>query len=198
MELSRLDSRILRQNVIIRRQQRRSAGHPIAGRCCNGGFRRMGAGLALLVYVAAALVLPGMHLWRHSGDHEHLAGGIHYTAILHQADHGEHSAAVHVHVDDAAVSVADESLSEVRSFFVPLPRLRPAALLDSSAPFLGHAEGSLAHFARGYLAVFQGLPAPRELPDCKPAPRTTYQTPRRCCTLYGPLGARAPPLTLSS
>lgn len=166
-------------------------------RWCMAGGRRVCAGLSVALYLAAVIVLPGLHLWRHADDHDHVAGGIHYRLNDSSAEphsHDDDHDHDHVAADHDTAEPFDEASSESGSL------LWLGSIDSQHAPenFTVHAAGSLAHFASSYLAPKPGLPAPLSLPACIQAIRTLHQARLARGILRGTLGARAPPSALSA
>ncbi len=157
--------------------------------------RPTGAGLTLLLYLAAAIGLPGLHLWSHVEDHDHHGGGIHF--------HSRYSS--HTRLDTSADHPHPQPKTDRHTEVVPHRDAQPgvdrgpcqlqACELSYPTPLdKGHAAGSLAHFATSYLYSSIEVAAPLSLPIDTPSdlPR---QRDIHVPTLIGPpLGARAPPL----
>lgn len=165
--------------------------------------RRGGAKLAIVLYVAAIIGFPGLHLWHHTDDHDHHAGGIHYRLGPSSAEH-HHDILDDDHEDgedhdhDAADHTTAESSAEDSAAASSLASLRPLVTPHSPADFTGHAEDSLAHFACSYLIPKSGLVKPLCLPACSPATSTFHQSTIAHGILRGASGARAPPMVLSA
>ncbi len=151
---------------------------------------------ALILYVAAALLLPALHLSRHEQPHEHLPHGLRLhplgAAHLYSApgDHGH--AAEHDQPHSHPPDPVPEQRLQLLSLAVGKALLAPP---PSHGSLAGHGLGSLAHFAAGYLAV--------ELPVVPPAWARLALPPPRPLTREVPRSAphrghapRAPPASL--
>lgn len=156
------------------------------------------AWLCVVLYVAGAIGLPSLHLYRHRPDHDHRGGGVHRHAVYsrnldHRHDAASDSLAAHSHeVPDAL----DES--PCRAFSVCAAsgaRAAHARIVPAAEPssLLGHASGSSAHFASAFLKA-------ADVPPCipcgllwgwAPAPEPANRLHLAASAL--PLGARAPP-----
>lgn len=141
---------------------------------------------ALVLYGLCALLLPALHLSSHDRPHDHLPHGLrlhplgaaHLAAAPHDEstpDH-DHGLAPHPH-----------PLSTVLTWSRPLAHPLSGGL---------HGQGSLAHFAAGYVAAspclgLASLPALLLLPPLLPP--TSHARPRALST-HAP---RAPPVLCS-
>lgn len=160
--------------------------------------KRSWSALAALLYLALALVLPGLHLAFHRDDHTHEGGGQHATTafLLSQQragrSHAHGTTAPHTH--RVSLSDGDEHAR------TPTGR---AAVLPTSAdcaapPDLLHGAGSAAHFQSSLLSgtahvilPLAGLLGGEQDPH-DPPPALTRSA------LLSALHARAPPTTSAS
>lgn len=118
-------------------------------------FPRPLSGLAaLILYGACALLLPALHLSSHDRPHDHLPHGLrlHPLGAAHLFADAAHDESVPDHAHGPGPLASPPS--NAPTWAPPQP---PAPLAA------GHGQGSVAHFAAGYLAVSPCV-APAALP----------------------------------
>lgn len=139
---------------------------------CLAESRPLRALAALVLYVAAALLLPALHLTFHDRAHDHLPHGLRLHPL----------GAAHLQAGSA-----DEHSPEHRHSLrhdAPQPQYGPVLSAPPTWPShpVVHGAGSLAHFAAGYVAAAEpavrplyralaALPPPRLFSSWIPVPQ---------------------------
>lgn len=163
--------------------------------------------LLLGLYLAATVLLPGLHAATHQRAHDHHAGGLHYHTATDAAPHdhtdSEDSDHAHPHAHTADVphhTHADHDTEEAGDVRTASTRALIAA--DSAvahhSPLSDHAAGSPSHAAQSHLGTPVSVTLPVAALAAMPSECRAVQDAHRVCQVSGSLGARAPPLTLAT
>lgn len=164
----------------------------------DAGTRAGRSGLAALLYVVLAVLLPGWHLAAHRADHDHGGGGIRFSLRGLATTQASSSAAPHAHLHgphthhDPADSQSGSTHRE-ESLSVGHSSISDGARGGDAHANPSHALGSLLHFSGAYLAAEGTSPILCASLLAANLPRLAHSSLHRIRCSGCPLGARAPP-----
>ena len=154
--------------------------------------RQTRGGLALVLYVLGALVLPAVHIAWHSQPHQHQAHGLRLHPLgAAQLQHAESDAAHEHPTQPPSRDARPPGTSSVQA---------ASGLPSPFAAEVGHGQGSLSHFGLSFLP---SQAAPALCPACllpPAAPLGTLQSappPAIATADHGPRGPPAPPACIA-